>query len=95
MSNSQGKEVLLLGDSNVRNSYNRLGLQVQRLNEFIQIRSLDELTTGLPRINSSYQVIVFAFLTNLIIATGDGAHSGPERLSLIEDTFNTLIPILA
>ena len=89
------KEVLLLGDSNVRNSYNRLGLQVQRLNEFVQVRSLDELTTGLPKISSAYPVVVFALLTNLIIATGEGSHSGPERLSLIEDTFNMLIPILS
>lgn len=83
-----------MGDSNVRNSFSRLGNQVQRLNEFVQVRSIDELTAGLPRVNSSFPIIVFAFLTNLVVATGEGFHSGQERLDLIEDTFNTLIPIL-
>jgi len=69
-------------------------LQIQRLNDFVQVRNLDELTAGLRKVSTGYQIIVFAFLTNLIVVSGEGQHAPHERLALIEDTFNTLIPVL-
>ena len=87
------REVLILGDSNVRRFYNKLGRQVKTL-DFVQARDLDEVTTGLQSVNSSYRIVVFAFVTNLIISAGEAGQHPSDRLNAITELFNSLLVLL-
>jgi len=69
------REFLLIGDSNVRRFYNKLGLQAHNVS-FVQARSMEEVTSAMGSVNPTYTFIVFACLTNLIVSAGD-EHSSP------------------
>ena len=87
------REYLIIGDSNVCRFYSRLGLQSHNL-EFIQARSFEEATTALNSIQPAYKFVVFAFITNLIVAAGDECSNPIDRTTAIEDLFNTLLQLL-
>ena len=87
------KEFLVLGDSNVRRYYIKLGTQVKNL-EFVQARNLEEAETSLQSINVGYKFIVFAFITNLIVTAGEEASSAQGRLNAIQDVFDSLLTLI-
>jgi len=88
------KDFLIIGDSNVTRNYTRLGYQVQSL-AVVPARNLSEVTQALKEsIKSTYKIIVFACLTNLIISCADAGSSTAERLSAISDLFNSIIPAI-
>ena len=90
---SASRDYLIIGDSNVRRFYSKLGLQSHNLN-FVQARSFEEATTALTAVQPSYKFIIFAFITNLIVTAGDDCSSPIDRLSSIEDLFNNLLRLL-
>ena len=84
------REVLILGDSNVRRFYSKLGRQVKML-EFVQARVYDEAVTSLEAVNSGHRFILFAFITNLIINAGEEGQTPSDRISAIREMFNSLL----
>ena len=87
------RDYLIIGDSNVRRFYSRLGLQSHNL-EFIQARSLEEATNALTSVLPTYKFIILAFITNLIVAAGDECSNPVDRLTAIDELFNTLLQLL-
>jgi len=87
------KDLLIIGDSNVTRHYARLGYQVQNVT-VVQARNLSEITEALKAINSSFKIIVFACLTNLLVASGEAGASSAERLAAVSDQLNVFIPML-
>lgn len=88
------KDFLIIGDSNVTRHYTRLGYQVQNVS-VVSARNDQEVNQALrDAINSSYKIVVFAFLTNLIISSGESGSTNPDRLSAITDLFNNIIPLI-
>ena len=83
------REMLIIGDSNVRRFYPRLGSQTKSL-DFVQARSMEELTTALGSVAQTFKIIVFACLTNLIVSAGEEAANPTDRLTALEDLFNEL-----
>ena len=91
---SSQRDYLIIGDSNVRHFYLKLGLQAQNL-DFVQARNLSETDVALGSIKTAYKFVVFAFLTNLIVAAGEEGSNPVDRLSAIEDLFNSITQMLS
>ena len=87
------REVLLIGDSNVRRFYSKLGNQVKNL-DFVQARSTEELAIALQSVQVTYKFVIFAFITNLIITAGEEGCQPQTRLNAITELFSTTIPLL-
>ena len=87
------RDFLIIGDSNVRRSYAKLGLQSNSIN-FVQARSYEEVSSSLSAVNATYKFIVFAFVTNLIINAGDECSCLVDRTNALEELFNTLLQLL-
>ena len=90
----QAKEYLVLGDSNVSRFYTKIGLTMAQNLDFVQARNLEEVSSGLAKINRSYKFVVMAFWSNLIISAGEAASSDIDRMSSIDDMFNQVVPLL-
>jgi len=87
------KDFLIIGDSNVTRNYARLGLQVQNV-AVVPARNILEVTQALREsVKSTYRIVVFACLTNLIIAAAEAGSNTQERLNAVSDMFNTLLPL--
>ena len=87
------REVLIIGDSNVRRFYNKLGRQVKQL-EFIQDRNLEEASAAFELVKPDYKFVVFAFVTNLIINAGEEAQNAVDRVNSISEMFDNLLGIM-
>ena len=90
---ASARDYLIIGDSNVRRFYNKLGRQVKTL-EFVQARDYEEAVTALQSVNPSFKLVVFAFITNLIINAGEDGQDPSDRLSAISEMFNGLLQML-
>jgi len=87
------KDFLIIGDSNVTRNYGRLGLQVQNVS-VVQARNQSEVISALGSIKSSFKIVVFACLTNILISAGEAGTNTTERLTAISDALHTLLPQL-
>ena len=88
------RDLLILGDSNVKRFYTRIGLTQAQTLDFVQARNMTEVSTALGAFKTTYKIVVLAFITNLIIDSGDAAVNDVDRMSCIEETFNTVIPMI-
>ena len=87
-------EYLVIGDSNVKRFYTKIGMShVQNL-EFVEARNLAEFNTALSSFKNTFKMVILAFLTNLIVDAGDSATNDVDRMSAIEELYNTVIPSL-
>lgn len=89
MANKQ--QILLLGDSNIGRYLGRLGLQTTNQVTYVQTRSMEEVERGLEQVKGTYKIIIFAFITNLIIAAGEAAANAVDRIPPIEEMLVTLV----
>lgn len=85
-------EFLIVGDSNVKRFYTKIGLTHSQNIEFVEARNMTEFTTALTAFKTSFKIVVLAFLTNLIVDAGDSATNDVDRMSAIEELYNTIIP---
>ena len=90
----QAREYLILGDSNVSRFYTKIGLTLAQNIDFIPARNVEELTSGLTKINRSYKFVIMAFWSNLVSSAGEAASNDVDRMSAIDDLFNQVIPLL-
>lgn len=87
-------EYLVIGDSNVKRFYTKIGMShVQNL-DFVEARNLTELSTAMSSINNTFKFVVLACLTNLIVDAGDSAVNDVDRISAIEELYNTVVPLI-
>jgi len=90
------KDIFVIGDSNVQRFYTKLGLLAQGM-EFSRARNVDEMSQAFDNLRGSkvtYKIIVLAFLTNMIVAAGEEGSGPAERLSSIEELFNSILPVI-
>lgn len=91
---SNQRDLLILGDSNVKRFYSRIGLTQAQTIDFVQARNMGEVETALGSVKNSYKIVVLAFLTNLVIDSGSSASNDVDRQSNIEEAFNTVVPMI-
>ena len=87
-------EFLILGDSNVKRFYTKLGLTQAQNIEFVQARNMNEVSSALTTIKNTYKIVVLAFLSNLVVDAGDAASNDIDRLSSIDELYNTVVPLI-
>ena len=85
-------EFLIVGDSNVRRFYTKIGLVHARNIEFVEARNMTEFSKALGAFKDTFKIVVLAFLTNLIVDAGDSATNDVDRMSAIEELYNTIVP---
>lgn len=78
------KILLLLGDSNVRRWYTSIGESYLPVVEYAPVHNSEELPAALAQIQPTYQMVVFAGLTNIIVGAGSSATDRFSRLEAIE-----------
>jgi len=77
------KQLLLVGDSNVRRYFDRLRGIVGSEVDFVQSRNTQEWLNAIPKCQSGYKIVTFSFLTNLIIDSAKDGTTDDDRLDLI------------
>ena len=90
---STQREYLIIGDSNVRRFYHKLGLQSHNLT-FVQARSFEEVGAAMSAIGPTYKFVVFAFITNLIVTAGEECADHVDRSNAIEELFTSLLQVV-
>ena len=89
---SNQPEFLIIGDSNVKRFYTKIGLTHVQNIEFVEARNLAEFNTALASFKNTFKMVILAFLTNLVIDAGDSATNDVDRLSAIEELYNSVVP---
>lgn len=84
--------LLLLGDSNVRRWHLNLGEPYLPVMDFVPSHNSEELSAALEQVRPSYQMVVFAGLTNIIVSAGSEATGGQiARLEAIQTAIRTTL----
>ena len=73
-------EFLILGDSNAKRFYTKLGLAQAQNITFVQARNSNEATNAVSAIKEGFRFVIFVFLTYLIIDAGESATNNVDRI---------------
>jgi len=84
------KQLLLVGDSNVRRYFDRLSGAYGAEVDFVQARNNSEWLEAVPQCNKGYRIVTFSFLTNIIVDAARDGTSDDERLDLISPALKTI-----
>ena len=90
----QAREYLVLGDSNVKRFYTKIGLSQAQNLDFIQARNVEEVSNALSSFKRTYKFIVMAFWSNLIVDAGEAASNDVDRMTNIDEMFNSILPLI-
>jgi len=86
------KSLLIIGDSNVERNILHTGRLYCEQAESAPARNQNEYQAALRQIQpNKHKLVVFAMLTNLVVAAGNSASSLPARLTSIEAYLKLLI----
>jgi hypothetical protein len=86
------REVLIVGDSNVRRHLFRTGRSYAQAADCAQARNLDEFAEACQKISpDNYKLVVFAMLTNIVVTAGSSGHDHDSRMLAIDECLDTLI----
>jgi hypothetical protein len=86
------RDVLILGDSNIRRYLYRCGGAYSEACDCGMARSLSEFGQNLKMVdNPSYRIVVFAMFTNIVIDAGSVGHDHQTRLEAIDECISPLI----
>jgi len=77
------KQLLLVGDSNVRRYFDRLSGIVGAEVDFVQSRNVQEWAEAIPHCKKNYKIVTYSFLTNIIVDSAKNGTSDDDRLDLI------------
>jgi hypothetical protein len=88
----QAKEILLVGDSNIRRNLLHAGRAYSQPCDCGLARNQEELQTALQMIQpDKYKIVIFAMATNLIVAAGNSSPTPAVRVASVESYVKTLI----
>jgi len=88
----QARNLLILGDSNIRRYLYRAGGAYSLTCDCGLARNMTEFGNSLKMVESTnYRIIVFAMLTNILIDAGSTGTDHTTRMDAIEECLNPLI----
>jgi hypothetical protein len=88
----QSRNLLILGDSNVRRYLYRAGGAYSLACDCGMARNMSEFGSSLKMVESShYRIIIFAMMTNIVIDAGSAGHDHTTRMDAIEECISPLI----
>jgi len=80
------KDILIIGDSNVRRYLFRPGKHYAQCSDFGVARNNTELAEALKLIvTDKYRIVIFAMLTNLVVDAGFASGVGPDQTTRLND----------
>jgi hypothetical protein len=86
------RDVLLIGDSNVRRHLFRAGRHYAQSSDYLVARNTVELEEALKKIKpDQYRVVVFAMLTNLVVEAGSAGTDTDSRMVAISEYLGSLL----
>jgi hypothetical protein len=92
---TQVRDVLIIGDSNVRRYLFRAGLHYAQSTDFGVARNQPEFDEAIKLMQpDKYRIVVFAVLTNLVVDAGETAPDQSRRLLAIEECLSNFIQSL-
>jgi len=84
------KQLLLVGDSNVRRYFDRLSGAYGSEVDFVQSRNVPEWLEAINVCKKGYRIVTFSFLTNIVIDAAKEGASDDERLDLISPSLKSI-----
>jgi len=84
------KQLLLVGDSNVRRYFDRLSGLVGAEVDYVQARNDTEWQAAIPKCKRGYKIVTYSFVTNFIIDSARDANNDEDRLDLIGPSLKTI-----
>jgi len=84
------KQLLLVGDSNVRRYFDRLSGLVGAEVDYIQARNDAEWQQAIAGCKKGYKIVTYSFITNIIIDAAKDATSDEDRLDSISPVLRTV-----
>jgi len=84
------KQLLLVGDSNVRRYFDRLSGIVGAEVDYVQARNETEWSDAIPRCKRGYQIVTYSMMTNIIIDAAKDGTNDDDRLDLISPALKTI-----
>jgi hypothetical protein len=89
------KDVLIIGDSNIRRYLYRSGGAYSQACECDVAQNLNEFEDTLKMIDSSkYRLVIFAMMTNIVIDAGSAGHDQASRMESIGECVSPLVETL-
>jgi hypothetical protein len=91
---SQVKDLLIFGDSNVERNLLHSGRLYSLQSESVPSRNQNELVAALPQLKpGQHKIVIFAMFTNLIVTAGNSASANNQeaRLTAIEACLKRII----
>ncbi len=86
------RNLLILGDSNVRRYLYRSGGTYSQTCDCGVVRNMTEFGNTLRMVEATnYRIIIFAMMTNIIIDAGSVGHDHTTRLNAIEECLSPLL----
>jgi hypothetical protein len=88
------KEILIFGDSNVERNILHTGRLYCQYAKSIPARNLSKFSVALSSLQpNKYKLVIFAMLTNIIVATGNSANTMDQeiRVKAVEAGLKALI----
>jgi len=85
------KQLLLVGDSNVRRYFDRLSGIVGAEVDFVQSRNTQEWADAIPHCKKNYKIVTYSFLTNIIVSAAREGTGDDDRLDLISPALRDVI----
>ena len=86
------KDVLIVGDSNIRRYLYRSGGAYSQACDCGLARNLTEFGDTLKLIESDkYRIVIFAMMTNIVIDAGSAGHDHSSRYDAIEECLSPLL----
>jgi hypothetical protein len=86
------RDLLLLGDSNIRRYLYRAGGAYSQTCDCGMARNLTEFGSALKMVESkNYRIVVFAMMTNILIDAGSAGNDHSTRLDAIEECLSPLM----
>jgi hypothetical protein len=86
------RDLLILGDSNIRRYLYRAGGAYSQTCDCGMARSLTEFGSALKMVDSTnYRIMVFAMLTNIVIDAGSSGNDHFTRMNAIEECLSPLL----
>jgi hypothetical protein len=85
------KNILIIGDSNIRRNLARSGRYYSQSAEIGSARNLAEFTEAVKMIEpEKYKIVIFAMITNVAIDAGNPCLDNQARLQAISDCLGPL-----
>jgi hypothetical protein len=86
------RDLLILGDSNIRRYLYRAGGAYSQTCDCGMARNMTEFGSTIKMVESTnYRIVVFAMLTNIVIDAGSAGNDHSTRMDAIEECLSPLL----